>query len=183
VGNFLYPWKALLLLEVFFLRGRPSASPQTNYVLVATTILANMTRLTISEDPGEEFAFRGHNMITDSEEDGIIFYNNVTKVHVLPECESFTIQVMTPDLALEMDFADTDSVREALELFETKKILEVNSEMPGFVRVIPSLEEKEEPKTYGEPFIKPKSNEGLLEQMPSRPDERLGENLPDTQKH
>jgi hypothetical protein len=42
---------------------------------------------------------------------------------------------------------------------------------------------KEEPKTYGEPFIKPKSNEGLLEQMPSRPGEHLGENLPDTQKH
>ena len=139
VGNFLYPWKALLLLEVFF---RPSASPQTNYVLVATTILANMTRLTITEDPGEEFAFRGHNTITDSEEDGIIFYNNVTKVHVLPECESFTIQVMTPDLAVEMDFADADSVREALELFETKKVLEVNSEVPGFVRVIPSLEKK-----------------------------------------
>jgi hypothetical protein len=159
------------------------ASPQTNMFWFATTIPADMTRLTITEDPGEEFAFRGHNTITDSEEDGIIFYNNVTKVHVLPETESFTIQVMTPDLAVEMDFADADSVREALELFETKKVLEVNSAMPGFVRVIPSLEKKEEPKTYGEPFIKPKSNEGLLEQMPSRPDERLSENLPDTQKH
>src|SRR4029077_20031399 len=28
VGNFLYPWKALLLLEVFFSRALPSASPQ-----------------------------------------------------------------------------------------------------------------------------------------------------------
>ena len=65
-------------------------------------------------------------MITDSEEDGIIFYNNVTKVHVLSECESFTIQVMTPDLAVEMDFADADGVREALELFEAKKVLEVS---------------------------------------------------------
>jgi hypothetical protein len=42
---------------------------------------------------------------------------------------------------------------------------------------------RQEPKTYGEPFIKPESNERLLEQVPSRPDERLSENLPDTQRH
>jgi hypothetical protein len=70
-----------------------------------------------------------------------------------------------------------------LEWFETKKVLEVNSDPSGSVRIIPALEKNKGPKTYGEPFIKPKSNEGLLEQMPSRPDERLGENLPDTQKH
>jgi hypothetical protein len=123
------------------------ASAQTNCVLVATTNQADMTRLTINEDPGKEFAFRGHNTITDSEEDGIIFYDDVTKVHVLPERASFTIQVMTPDLDVEMDFADADSVREALELFETKKVLEVNSDPPGFVRIIPSLEKTEGPKS------------------------------------
>jgi hypothetical protein len=81
-----------------------------------------------------------------------------------------------------MDFADADTVREALEWFETKKVLEVNSDPPGSVRIIPSLEKRNEPKTYGEPFIKPESDEGVLEQVPSRPDERLSENLPDAQK-
>jgi hypothetical protein len=141
-----------------------------------------MTRLTINEDPGKEFAFRGHNTIADSEEDGIVFYDDVTKVHVLPERESFTIQVMTPDLALEMDFADADCVREALELFETKKVLEVNSDPPGFVRIMPSLEKTEGLKTCQEPFVKPKSNEAVLEQMSSKPDERLSEELPDAHK-
>lgn len=141
-----------------------------------------MTRLKIAEDPGEEFAIRGRNTVIDADDNGVIFYNDVTRVHVLPERESFTIQVCTPDLALEMDFADADSVREALEWFETKKVLEVNSDPPGSVRIVPSLEKKE-PETYGEPFIKPESHEGALEQVPSRPDERLSENLPDTQKH
>jgi hypothetical protein len=54
--------------------------------------------------------------ITDSKEDGIIFYDDVTKVHVLPKCESFTVQIITPDLAVEMDFVDAGSVREALEV-------------------------------------------------------------------
>lgn len=122
----------------------------------------HMTRLTITEDPGKEFAFRGHNTVTDSKEDGIIFYGDITKVHVLPERESFTIQIITPALAMEMDFADADSVREALELFETKKVLEVDSAPPGFVRIIPSLEKTEEPKTCEEPFISSNSNEGVL---------------------
>lgn len=117
-----------------------------------------MTRLTITEDPGEEFAFRGYNTITDSKDDGIIFYDDVTKVHVLPERESFTIQITTPDLTVEMDFADADSVRKALELFETKKVLEVNSQPPGFVRITPSLEKTEERETGGELFERPKSN-------------------------
>ena len=82
-----------------------------------------MTRLKISEDAGEEFAIRGHNTVTDAGDNVVIFYNDVTKVHVLPERESFTIQVSTPDLALEMDFADAEIVREALEWFETKKVL------------------------------------------------------------
>jgi hypothetical protein len=52
----------------------------------------------------------------------IVFYSNVTKVYVVPEPESFTIRVITPELVLEMDFADADSVREALGLFEAKKV-------------------------------------------------------------
>ena len=63
-----------------------------------------MTRLTIAQNPGEEFAIRGHNTITASKENGIIFYDDVTKVHVLPEPGSLTIQIVTPDLAVEMDF-------------------------------------------------------------------------------
>jgi hypothetical protein len=101
--------------------------------------LADMTRLTIAEDPGEEFAIRGHNTVTDADEDGIIFYDDVTKVDVLPEPGNFTIQIITPDLAVEMDFADADGVREALELFEAKKVLEVSLEAPNSVRIIPSL--------------------------------------------
>jgi len=134
--------------EQLFLPGRrPSAFAQTNYILVAEIILVHMTHLTITEDPGEEFAFRGINTITGLRDDGVIFYADVSKVHVLPERESFTIQVITPALDVEMDFADADSVRKALELFETKKVLEVNSDPPGFVRITPSLGKTEEPKT------------------------------------
>jgi hypothetical protein len=43
--------------------------------------------------------------------------------------------------------------------------------------------ETKKPKTYGEPFILPKSEEDILEQMPARADQRLSENLPDTQKN
>jgi hypothetical protein len=82
-----------------------------------------MTRLTIAEDPGEEFAVRAHNVLTDSYDDEVIFYGDVTKVHVVPERDSFTIQVITPDLVLEMDFSDADSIRKALELFEAKRVL------------------------------------------------------------
>jgi hypothetical protein len=136
---------AVKLLEFFSSRTTVGLCSHELY-LVATTILADMTRLTINEDAGKEFAFRGHNTITDSKEDGIIFYDDVTKVHVLTERESFTIQIITPDLAVEMDFADADSVRQALELFETRKVLEVNSDSPGFVRIIRPLEKTDGPK-------------------------------------
>ena len=43
--------------------------------------------------------------------------------------------------------------------------------------------ETKKPKTYGERFIVPASGEDILEQMPSRADQRLSENLPDTQKN
>ena len=103
-----------------------------------------MTRLTISEDPGDEFTIRGHNTAMDTNEDEIVFYNEVTKVHVVPERESFTIQVLTPAFAVEMDFADADSVREALSLFEAKKVLEVDFDSPDSVRIMPSSPESTE---------------------------------------
>ena len=97
-----------------------------------------MTRLSITEDPGEEFTIRGHNTVIDADDDEVVFYSDVTKVHVVPERESFTIQVVTPDFVVEMDFADAESVREALGQFEAKKVLEVNSDAPNSVRIMPS---------------------------------------------
>ena len=85
-----------------------------------------MTHLTISEDSGEEFALRGHNTVIDEDEDAVVFYSDVTKVHVVPKQNSFTIQVLTPEVVIEMDFADVNEVHEALSLFETKKVLEVD---------------------------------------------------------
>jgi len=97
-----------------------------------------MTRLTIAEDPGEEFAVRAHNSLTDTDDDEVIFYSDITKVQVVPARESFTIQILTPDLVVEMDFADADGVRNALELFEAKKVLEVDFQMPNAVRLMPT---------------------------------------------
>lgn len=96
-----------------------------------------MTRLTITEDAGEEFAVRGHNTVMDTDDDEIVFYNDITKVHVVPERESFTIQVLTADFEVEMDFPDADKVREALSLFEAKKVLEVDFDAPHSVRITP----------------------------------------------
>ena len=103
-----------------------------------------MTRLTITEEPGEEFIVRGHNTVADTDDDEIVFYDDVTQVHVLPERESFTIQVVTPDFQVEMDFADAEKVLEALGLFEEKKVLEVNFEVPCSVRITPSTSEPTE---------------------------------------
>ncbi len=100
-----------------------------------------MTRLTTTEDPGEEFTVRGRNTLVDADDDGIVFYHDVTKVHVVPERESFTIQVLTPDFVLEMDFIDADSVRNALELFAAKKVLEVDFDAPNAVRIMPPSSE------------------------------------------
>ena len=97
-----------------------------------------MTRLTITEDAGDEFTIRGRNTVMDTNDDEIVFYNEVTKVHVVPERQSFTIQVLTPAFSIEMDFADADSVREALSLFEAKKVLEVDFDAPDSVRITPS---------------------------------------------
>ena len=96
-----------------------------------------MTRLTITEDPGEEFAVRGHNTAVDADEDAVVFYKDVIKVHVVPEQSGFTIQVLTAEAEIEMDFEDADKVREALVLFETKKVLEVDFDAPKSVRIMP----------------------------------------------
>jgi hypothetical protein len=103
-----------------------------------------MTRLTITEEPGEEFLVRGHNTVAGTDDDEIVFYDDVTKVHVLPERESFTIQVVTSNFLMEMDFADADKVCEALGLFEERKVLEVNFEAPCSVRITPSASEPSE---------------------------------------
>jgi hypothetical protein len=160
-----------------------------------------MTRLTIAEapEPEQEFSVRGRNLNTEVDDEGLIFYDDVTKVHVLPHEHRFTIQVVTPDLEVEMDFPDADSVRDALEHFEAKKVLEVNAAAPGAVRLTPTEpetanEELQEPSGErvqtitpaqmgmpGEILIAPEPD-SILEQIPSRPDERTRENLPDTQK-
>ena len=103
-----------------------------------------MTRLTITEEPGEEFLVRGHNTVADTDDDEIVFYDDVTKVHVLPERESFTIQVVTPAFLVGMDFADAEKVLEALAWFEAKKVLEVDFEVPCSVRITPSTSERTE---------------------------------------
>ena len=103
-----------------------------------------MTRLTISEDPGEEFTVRGYNTVIDADDDEIVFYSDITKVHVVPERATFTIQVLTPNFVLEMDFADADRIREALDLFEAKKVLEVDFEAQKSVRIMPSNSEPTE---------------------------------------
>ena len=51
---------------------------------------------------------------------------------------------ISPALVIEMDFADADSVREALALFEAKKVLEVRSVVPSSVRILPSHAEAAE---------------------------------------
>jgi hypothetical protein len=97
-----------------------------------------MTRLTVSEHSGEAFALRGHNTIADKDENGVVFYSDVTKVHVVPEQDGFAIQVITPEVLMEMDFSDVDDVHEALRLFETRKVLEVDFDTPNSVRIMPS---------------------------------------------
>jgi hypothetical protein len=129
------------MLTSFLILRQPSSPDQTKYQRIVDTFFTHMTRLTIAEDPGEEFTVRGHNIVIDADDDEIVFYNDVTKVHVLPERESFTIQVLTPAFVVEMDFADADKVREALGLFEAKKVLEVDFETSNSVRIMPSSPE------------------------------------------
>ena len=58
-------------------------------------------------------------------------------MHVVPERESFTIQVVAPDVEIEMDFANAQDVREALAQFEGKRVLEVDFDVPNSVRITP----------------------------------------------
>ena len=109
-----------------------------------------MTNLTISEDPGEEFALQGLDTVTNLRGNIIVRYDDVTKVHVLPEPGTFTIQIATRDLTVEMDFKDADSVREALGVFETKKVLDVNSEPFQAIRIKPLVENRENTETHTE---------------------------------
>lgn len=156
----------------------------------------DMTQLIIAEAPELEFSVLGTNTVTNSDDEGLVFYEDVSKVHVLPDERKFTIQVITPDLELQMDFPDTGSVSEALKLFELKKVAEVHAEAPGFVRLTPVESEPSsvdsavvEPVAtasstwpeLGTAVVKPESKT-LPVQVPSRPDQRPSENLPDTQK-
>ena len=55
---------------------RPANRTQTNYLQIVRS-LTQMTHLRIAEDPGEEFAVRAHNVLTDADENAILFYNDV----------------------------------------------------------------------------------------------------------
>jgi hypothetical protein len=80
---------------------------------------------------------KGWNTAIDSEDNLIVFYNEITKVHVMPEQESFTIQVLTPGVEVEMDFANAQEVHDALARFEEKRVLEVDFDVQNSVRFIP----------------------------------------------
>jgi len=99
-----------------------------------------MTHLTIAQQPTDEFSILGQNSNTGRDDCGLIFYDDVTRVHVTPDRENITIQVLTPDVAFEMDFPDAGSARHALGLFEAKRVSEVSPEVPSSVRITPITE-------------------------------------------
>jgi hypothetical protein len=137
-------WPPLsMALRCFFMVSNHSAAIRRN-IYELSTPLTYMTRLTITEDSGDEFTLRGHNTASDSDDDEVVFYNDISKVHVVPERQSFTIQVVTPAFVVEMDFPDVDRVHEALDLFEAKKVLEVDFDAPNSVRITPSPSEPAE---------------------------------------
>jgi 2,3-bisphosphoglycerate-independent phosphoglycerate mutase len=156
----------------------------------------DMTRLTFADASELEFSVHGRNSISEAEDEGLVFYDDVTKVHVLPDEQRFTVQVISPHLQVEMDFPDAGTVREALKLFESKKVSKVEAEAPGSVRLTPvelepskedstakELAEAVDAKTVGEALPVTPAPESLPEQTPARPDQRPSENLPDTQRH
>ena len=96
-----------------------------------------MTRLTISDDPGEEFAVRAYNTAVDADEDVIVFYDDIIKVHVASEHDGFTIQILLPESVIEIDFEDVDQVHDALMQFERKKVLELHFDVENSVRIMP----------------------------------------------
>ena len=157
---------------------------------------ASMTRLTVAEAPELEFSVFGRSSTTETEDEGLVFYDDVTKVVVLPDEQRFTIQIITPDLEIAMDFPDAGSVREALGLFESKKVSKVEAQAPDSVRLTPVAHEPSKENTgvaesvdrpdaeaSVEAWIVNPAPESLPEQIPARPDQRPSENLPDTQSH
>ncbi len=106
-----------------------------------------MTHLTLVKHAEEAFAVRGWNTATGSEDNWVVFYDEITKVHVVPERESFTIQVVTSDVEVEMDFANAQEVRKALGQFEEKSVLEVDFEVPNSLRVTPRNSQGSENRT------------------------------------
>jgi hypothetical protein len=94
-----------------------------------------MTRLTLKKD-SEAFAVRGWNTAADSEETRIVFYDQITKMRVLPERESLTIQFVTPHVEVEMDFANAREVREAFAQLEEKRVFAIDFDVPNSVRII-----------------------------------------------
>jgi hypothetical protein len=53
-----------------------------------------VTRLTIVQAPALEFSVQGRNATTDTDDEGLVFYDDVSKVHVLPDEQNFTIQAV-----------------------------------------------------------------------------------------
>jgi hypothetical protein len=102
-----------------------------------------MTRLALSEDAGEKFDARGLNTATNKDDEQIVFYRDITKVQVISESDNFAIQVVTKDVVVEMEFADADSIRSALRQFEAKRVVTVDFETPGAVRISPSRSQSE----------------------------------------
>src|SRR4029077_12974382 len=72
------------------------------------------------------------------DDEQIVFYRDITKVEVISESDNFAIQVVTKDVVVEMEFADADSVRGALRQFEAKRVVMVDFDTPGAVRISPS---------------------------------------------
>ena len=59
-------------------------------------------------------------------------------MEVISESDNFAIQVVTKDVVVEMEFADADSIRGALRQFEAKRVVMVDFDTPGAVRISPS---------------------------------------------
>ncbi len=57
-------------------------------------------------------------------------------MRVVPERESFTIQFVTPYAKFEMDFANSQEIREAFAQFEEKRVFVVDFDVPNSVRII-----------------------------------------------
>ncbi len=121
----------------------------------------------------------GQNTSTGTEDEVMVFYDDVSGVQVFPESKNFGIQVVTPDFAVEMDFPGPEEVREALKQFEAKRVLKVDADPIASVRITPSSESMHAFETHGEPLITLRTS--MPENMPSPTEQRLGENLPDTQ--